>query len=50
LLAVAMMLPMAFPDKRRRCLAAFVDRFAIGLVIGCVQVPGRAGRSVSASG
>ena len=39
LIAVAMMLPMAFPDSGRR-LAAFVDRFAIGLVIGCVQVPG----------
>lgn len=40
LIAVAMMLPMSFPDKRTALLAAFADRFAIGLVIGCVQVPG----------
>ena len=38
-IAVAMMLPLAFPDKRAALLAAFVDRFAIGLVIGCVQLP-----------
>src|SRR6478672_13686783 len=40
LIAVAMMLPMSFPDKRTALLAAFADRFAIGLVIGCVQAPG----------
>jgi hypothetical protein len=38
-LAVAMMLPMSFPDKRTALLGAFADRFAIGLVLGCVQVP-----------
>jgi hypothetical protein len=33
-----MMLPMSFPDKPAALGAAFVDRFAIGLVIGCVQL------------
>lgn len=37
--SVAMMLPMSFPDKRAALLGAFTDRFAIGLVIGCVQLP-----------
>jgi hypothetical protein len=37
--AVAMMLPMAFPDKRTALLGAFVDRLGIGIVIGCVQLP-----------
>jgi len=37
--AVAMMLPMSFPDKSVALGAAFVDRFAIGLVIGCVPLP-----------
>jgi hypothetical protein len=37
-LAVAMMLPMSFPDKQSALLGAFADRFAIGLVIGCVQL------------
>ena len=36
--AVAMMLPMSFPDKAAAMSAAFVDRFAIGLVIGCIQL------------
>jgi len=39
-LSVALMLPMPFPDKKMALLAAFVDRFAIGLVIGCVELPG----------
>ena len=34
LLAVATMIPLSFPDKRAALTAAFVDRFAIGLVIG----------------
>ena len=38
--SVAMMLPMSFPDKRAALLAAFINRFAIGLVIGCVVLPG----------
>jgi len=38
-IAVGMMLPMSFPDKRTALLGAFADRFAIGLVLGCVQLP-----------
>jgi hypothetical protein len=38
-IAVGMMLHMSFPDKRTALLAAFSDRFAIGLVIGCIQLP-----------
>ena len=37
-LAVATMLPLSFPDKRAALTAAFVDRFAIGLVIGVVDL------------
>ena len=33
-LAVVSMLPLPFPDKRAALTAAFLDRFAIGLVIG----------------
>src|SRR6266513_3514928 len=36
---VGMMLPMQFPDKTTALLAAFISRFGIGLVIGCVQLP-----------
>ncbi len=39
LISVGMMLPMSFPDKTTALLAAFASRFAIGLVIGCVQLP-----------
>ena len=38
-LSVAMMLPMSFPDKRAALLSAFINRFAIGFVIGCVKLP-----------
>ncbi len=38
-IAVAMMSPMSFPDKRAALLGAFANRFGIGLVIGCVQLP-----------
>ena len=38
-ISVAMMLPMDFPDKRAALLGAFLNRFAVGLVIGCVQLP-----------
>jgi hypothetical protein len=38
--SVGMMLPMSFPDKKAALLAAFIDRFAIGLVIGGVELPG----------
>ena len=44
--SVAMMLPMAFPDKPVALLAAFINRFAIGLVIGCVTIPGWPGWTI----
>src|SRR5438045_9248199 len=37
-LAVTSMLPLIFPDKRAALLAAFVDRFAIGFVIGVANL------------
>ena len=37
--SVATMLPLPFPDKTAALAAAFVDRFAIGAIIGCVQLP-----------
>ena len=37
-LAVAAMLPLAFPDKRAALLAAFLDRFAIGFLIGVANL------------
>jgi hypothetical protein len=39
LITVGLMLPMQFPDKATALLAAFVNRFGIGLVIGCVELP-----------
>jgi len=38
LVSVGMMVPMSFPDKKTALLAAFISRFAIGLVIACVQL------------
>ena len=38
--AVATMLPLRFPDKRAALTAAFLDRFAIGLVIPVAVLPG----------
>lgn len=38
-LSVAMMLPLRFPDKRAALLGAFVNRFAIGLLIPLAQLP-----------
>ena len=38
-LAVASMIPLAFADKRAALTAAFVDRFAIGFVLGVVNLP-----------
>jgi hypothetical protein len=38
LLAVATMIPLAFPDKRAALMAAFISRFAIGFVIGAAQL------------
>jgi len=37
-LTVGLMLRMPFPDKKAALSAAFVERFAIGLVIGCAQL------------
>jgi hypothetical protein len=37
-LTVALMARMAFPDKNAALSAAFVERFAIGVVIGCIQL------------
>ena len=39
LISVATMLPLSFPDKRAALTAAFLDRFAIGFVIGVANVP-----------
>jgi hypothetical protein len=41
---IAIMLPMAFPDKKTAITAAFIARFGIGLVIGAVRLPWPAGR------
>ena len=38
-LSVALMLPLQFPDKRGALLGAFINRFAIGLLIPLVQLP-----------
>jgi hypothetical protein len=38
LVSIGMMVPMHFPDKTTALLAAFISRFGIGLVIGCVQL------------
>ena len=37
--SVGMMLPMSFPNKTAALAGAFVSRFGIGLVIGCVKIP-----------
>lgn len=42
LVAVLMMLPLHFPDRRAAFSAAFLDRFAIGFVISVTDVPGPA--------
>ena len=38
-LSVGMMLPMEFPDKPAALFGAFLNRFGVGLVIGCVRLP-----------
>ena len=38
ILTVASMLPMTFPDKRAALLGAFINRFAIGLLIPLVDI------------
>lgn len=37
--SVAVMLPLTFPDKRAALAGAFINRFAIGLLIPLVQLP-----------
>jgi hypothetical protein len=37
-LSAGMMLPMEFPDKPAALLGAFLNRFGVGLVIGCVRL------------
>lgn len=37
---------MSFPDKRAALISAFLNRFGIGLVIGCVTLPGWPGWAV----
>ncbi|MBV8819002.1 MAG: hypothetical protein JO022_11645 [Acidobacteriaceae bacterium] len=37
-ITAGLMLRMWFPDKRAALSAAFVERFAIGVVIGCAQL------------
>lgn len=44
--SVAIMIPMSFPDKRAALLGAFINRFGIGFVIGCVTLPGWPGWGV----
>lgn len=38
LIAVATMIPLEFPDKQAALLGAFIDRFAIGFVIGATSL------------
>ena len=38
-LTVGLMARMAFADKTAALSGAFIERFAIGVVIGCVQLP-----------
>ena len=37
-LSAGTMLPLEFPDKPAALLGAFLNRFGIGLVIGCVRL------------
>lgn len=39
LIAVEIMLPMSFPDKTAALTGAFLNRFAIGFVIGSARLP-----------
>jgi hypothetical protein len=39
LIAVGLMLPMSFTDKTAALTGAFLNRFAIGFVIGVVRLP-----------
>jgi len=37
--SVALMLPLQFTNKTTALVAAFLSRFAVGLVIGCIVLP-----------
>ena len=38
-LSAALMIPLSFPDKGAALLGAFLNRFAIGFVIGAARLP-----------
>jgi hypothetical protein len=38
-LSAASMIPLSFPDKRAALIGAFLNRFAIGFVIGAARLP-----------
>ena len=38
-LSAASMIPLSFSDKRAALLGAFINRFAIGFVIGAARLP-----------
>jgi hypothetical protein len=38
-ISVATMIPLSFADKRAAMLGAFINRFAIGVVIGVAALP-----------
>ena len=38
-ISVATMIPLSFDDKRAALLGAFINRFAIGVVIGVAALP-----------
>jgi hypothetical protein len=38
-IAVGLMLPLSFPDKRTALLGAFLDRFAIGFLVAQTEMP-----------
>jgi hypothetical protein len=38
-LSAASMLPLSFPDKKAALAGAFLNRFAIGFVIGAARLP-----------
>jgi hypothetical protein len=39
IVAIQLMIPLEFEDKRRAMLGAFINRFTIGLVIGASILP-----------
>lgn len=38
-IAITMMLPLEFPDKKAALLGAFINRFSIGFVLGAINLP-----------